>query len=258
MSKRNMNGLRSVAALMLALATLLSSGGLSFAAPGDPSGVKGADPTAKPAHISIARPRSVAVHDSDAPDPSRTPKPAAPRPTRPGATLTVDASNCASPPSYCTIQDAINAAANGDTINVVAGTYIENVVVTKQVTITGAGAASTFIKPAVSNPNCGGAGGGSLCPGGSNIFLIQADNVTISGLTLDGDNPALTGGVNFGGANIDARNGIITNHISGVYNNLVVFNTTIKNIYLRGIYASTGGTFNFHDNTVQNVQADPG
>ena len=31
---------------------------------------------------------------------------------------------------------------------------------------------------------------------------------------------------------------------------------TVRNIYLRGIYASSGGTFNFHDNTVTNVQGD--
>ena len=37
------------------------------------------------------------------------------------------------------------------------------------------------------------------------------------------------------------------------------YNTTgIENIYLRGIYASSGGSgFFFHDNTVRNVQADP-
>ena len=32
---------------------------------------------------------------------------------------------------------------------------------------------------------------------------------------------------------------------------------TVKNIYLRGMYASSGGTFNFTNNTVDNVQADP-
>ena len=32
---------------------------------------------------------------------------------------------------------------------------------------------------------------------------------------------------------------------------------TVKNIYLRGIYASSGGSFNFTNDTVDNVQADP-
>ena len=85
-------------------------------------------------------------------------------------------------------------------------------------------------------------------------MLVQADDVTIHGFTVDGDNPALTSAYNLGGANVDARNGIIKN-TDATYNNLEVYNVTVKNIYLRGIY-STGGSFNFHDNTVTNVQGD--
>jgi len=55
---------------------------------------------------------------------------------------------------------------------------------------------------------------------------------------------------------VDARNGIITNHAVGVYNDLQIYNCTVKNIYLRGIYASSGGTFTIHDNTVDNVAGD--
>jgi CSLREA domain-containing protein len=155
--------------------------------------------------------------------------------------------------SFATIQGGVTGVASGGTVNVAAGTYTENVTIAQPLTLTGAGAATTTLIPAISAPNtCGGA---SLCPGGSNLILVQASNVTISGLTLDGDNPGLTSVENFGGANIDARNGIITNHPMGTFNNLEVHHTTIKNIYLRGIYASSGGTFNFHDDTVQNVQA---
>src|SRR5262245_54867316 len=88
------------------------------------------------------------------------------------------------------------------------------------------------------------------------MILVQASDVTISGLTLDGDNPGLTSGVVRGGADLDARNGIITNHQIGTFNNLTVHHTTVKNIYLRGMYASSGGSFNFHDNTVQNVRGE--
>jgi hypothetical protein len=155
--------------------------------------------------------------------------------------------------NYCTIQAAINdpLTLNGHVVSIDAGTYAEDVVVTKELEIKGAGA-STIIMPATSNSNTGG---GSL--GGTNVFLIQANNVKIHDLTIDGDNPSLTSAENVGGANIDARNGIITNHNLGVYTNLEVYNTNVKNIFLRGIYQSSGGTFNFHDNTVTNVQADP-
>lgn len=169
------------------------------------------------------------------------------------APFTVCASGCAS----ATIQGAINAAASGDTVTVAPGVYVENITIDKPLTLLGTGRGATRILPALSNPDCGGAGGGSLCAGASNIILVQADDVTIAGFTLDGDNPALTSGVTAGGADLDARNGIITNYLSGVYDNLVVHDVRVENVYLRGIYASSGGTFDFHDNVVRNVQADP-
>ena len=82
--------------------------------------------------------------------------------------------------------------------------------------------------------------------------------MVIHDLTVDGDNPGLTSGIlRTGGgapADLDARNGIIKN-TNATYNNLEVYNVTVQNIYLRGIY-STGGSFNFHNNTVTNVQGD--
>ncbi len=156
-----------------------------------------------------------------------------------------------------TIQAAVNAVSSGGTVHVASGAYVENVTITTPLTLVGAGAATTTVRPAVSNPNCGGGGGGSLCAGGSNIILVQANNVTIHDIGLDGDNTSITSGVVVGGADLDARNGIITNHLAGAFNNLVVHDVTIKNIFLRGMYASSGGTFDFNHDTIQNVQADP-
>ncbi|MBL0031909.1 MAG: T9SS type A sorting domain-containing protein [Bacteroidetes bacterium] len=154
------------------------------------------------------------------------------------------------------IQRGVNAASNGHTVNVGPGSFDDNVLVNKEVNVSGQGQGITIVYPATSNPNCGGAGGGSICAGGSNIFLVQANNVTIHDMTIDGDNTSLTSGTIAGGADLDARTGIITDHILGVYQNLEVYNTTVQNIYLRGIYASTGGSYNFHDNTINNVQAN--
>ncbi len=158
--------------------------------------------------------------------------------------------------AFATIQGGATGVAGGGTVNVAAGTYTENVTIAKPLTLTGAGEAVVTQRPALSSPNCGGGPGGSLCAGSSNLLLVQADNVTVSGLTLDGDNPALTSGVVRGGADLDARNGVITNHTAGTFNNLEVHHATIKNIYLRGMYASSTGSFNFHDTTVQNVQGE--
>ncbi|MDD5542716.1 MAG: hypothetical protein PHX83_06040 [Acidobacteriia bacterium] len=155
------------------------------------------------------------------------------------------------------IQGAISTASSGDTILIKNGSYFENVVVDRPLTLTGENDHDTIIYPAISNPNpCPGS---SLCGGtASNIILVQADSVTISHMTLDGDNPHLTSGVVAGGADVDARNGIIVNFLAspGIFNNLTVDHVTVKNVYLRGIYASSGGTFNFHDNEVDNVQGD--
>jgi nitrous oxidase accessory protein NosD len=165
------------------------------------------------------------------------------------AMKTVCASGCA----YSSIQSAVDAASEGATITIGKATFQENVVVDKPVTLQGSGK-NTVVEPAVSNPVCSG---GSLCEGSaSNIILVQADNVTIKNMRLEGDNPSLTSGVVVGGKDIDARNGIITNHLAGTYNNLTVAKVTVADIYLRGIYASSGGTFDFNHDTVSNVQGE--
>ncbi len=162
---------------------------------------------------------------------------------------------CSSGCLTTSIQAAINAASPGATITIGAGNYYENLVIDKPLTLRGSGDA-TVVYPAVSHPVCPPESG-SLCGGtASNIILVEADNVTISKLSLDGDSPNLTSGVVRGGADIDARNGIITNHEAGVYNGLAVSKVKIADIYLRGIYASSGGTFDFDHDTVENVQGE--
>jgi hypothetical protein len=163
--------------------------------------------------------------------------------------------DCTDSASACrTIQRGIDAACVGDTLHVAAGDYVENVVVSKGVTIEGAGH-RTIVHPAVSNPDPCVAD--SLCGGAaSSIFLVQASNVTFRRLTLDGDNPALTSGIVRGGADVDARNGIITNHALGRFDDLHVRHVTVRNVFLRGLYASSGGSFRFEDDVVKNVQGD--
>ncbi|MCC6963892.1 MAG: T9SS type A sorting domain-containing protein [candidate division Zixibacteria bacterium] len=156
--------------------------------------------------------------------------------------------------AFDNIQQGVDGSVAGGVVNVLAGGYVENIVVGNSVHVSGAGQAVVTVYPALSAPNP--VGGGSMPPGASHMMLIAANDVELSGMTLDGDNPALTSGIVVGGADLDARNGIITDHPSGVYNGLLIHDCTVKNIYLRGIYASSGGTFNFHHNTVDNVNAE--
>ena len=82
--------------------------------------------------------------------------------------------------------------------------------------------------------------------------------MTIQNLQLEGDNPALASGVTAGGADLDARNGIITDYRLGTaFDNVTVTNVRVSDVYLRGIYSADGGSFSFTRNRVDNVQADP-
>ncbi|HLV81630.1 MAG TPA: hypothetical protein VKT32_15185, partial [Chthonomonadaceae bacterium] len=50
------------------------------------------------------------------------------------------------PTDYPTIQQGVNAANPGDTVQVAAGTYIEQVVINTPITLAGAGQGSTIIQ----------------------------------------------------------------------------------------------------------------
>src|SRR5689334_25067542 len=57
------------------------------------------------------------------------------------------------PRDYPTIQAAVDAAAPGDTINVRSGTYTEQLVIAKDLTLHGAGTGATLVKsPAALTP----------------------------------------------------------------------------------------------------------
>jgi len=154
--------------------------------------------------------------------------------------------------SYASIQAAIDdtLVEAGWTIYIDPGTFFENVNVNKSVTLQGSGQGVTIVKPAVTGVNtCQGS-----CPNATNtVILVSANNVSIFDLTVDGDNQNLNNGITVGGVDVNAHNGIITN----THTNLTVQDVTVQNVYARGIQmGSSGGTFNFSNNTVDNVQGD--
>ena len=74
-------------------------------------------------------------------------------PTKQAQAATITVCNTGGPCDYTTIQAAINAATAGDTITVAAGTYIEDVVVNKAITLQGAGMETTTIVATTGNTN---------------------------------------------------------------------------------------------------------
>jgi parallel beta-helix repeat protein len=91
---------------------------------------------------------------------------------------------------YFTIQSAVTAASAGDTINVAAGTYTEQVVITRSLTLQGAGAANTTIQApatltATTWTHRGTAFNTLIEVNGATVHGIT---VNISGFTIDGLN----------------------------------------------------------------------
>ena len=77
---------------------------------------------------------------------------------------------------YTTIQAAINAAAVGDTINVAAGKYVENVNINKTISLIGADATTTSIVGTT----------GMKTP-----LTFAANNITVNGFTHTYTQPAI-------------------------------------------------------------------
>ncbi len=148
---------------------------------------------------------------------------------------------------FTTIQAAIDSSAPGDLIQVVGGTYEEDLVVHTSVTIEAVTGDVVTIYPATSNP---GSGVGAQISTTTQLCMIEADDVTLRDLTFNGNNPNLP-------LNLDARNGVIVNYETGPWDRLTVDNCTARNFELRAISASTGSDHLIRNNFVRNAKAMP-
>ena len=155
--------------------------------------------------------------------------------------------------AFNTVQTGINAVAAGGTVNVAAGTYPEVVVVNKPLTLSGAQAGqnansrfAAFV-PGANGPKADPAMETILTAAATDpanaandMLHIMADNVTVDGFVLDGNNPALPQGnaVAVGGINTDVRRAIETEDAAGNIfpaNNASIKNNIIQNFAERGV-----------------------
>ena len=134
-------------------------------------------------------------------------------------TWTVDDSGGA---DFTSIQAAIDAAISGNTIYVYTGTYSENVVVNKQLTLEGEGAEVVTV---------------TNCTSDSPVFNVTADYVNISGFTVTGATGwGAHAGIYLGGVNhctISSNNVLI--NCNGIYlyhsdNNTIIDNNASSSI----------------------------
>ena len=134
---------------------------------------------------------------------------------------------------YQTIQLGVDAAVPGGTVYVAAGTYVQDLVIDKAVTLLGTNAAinpntgmrvtEAVLYPKTSAPDP------AVC---ENMVYLKVSNVTVKGFTFDGDNPALTTGVTINGANVDACEILAGYEGMG---NIVVENNILKHATYAGV-----------------------
>lgn len=137
---------------------------------------------------------------------------------------------------FCSIQAAIDDpnTMNGHTLIVNPGTYVENLLINKELTLLGPNAnidpcndlraPEAVIVPAIADFNGISA---------YSIIDVQASNVTIKGFTIDGDNPAInTGYSSTNGADIDIAVGI-TRYVTG--DNINISNNIVQNLSYFGL-----------------------
>jgi hypothetical protein len=155
---------------------------------------------------------------------------------------------------YCSIQDAINAAANNDVINVFAGTYNENIVINKPITLNGANA----------NSACNSRGTESkIAPASGIPVSITSDGVTINGFEITTASSVSRAIVTSGvsdlvvsynnihdvGSAVSGENvyGLIYSLGSATANNVTVSNNCFVNIGNSNNYQKSNGAIGFLD-----------
>jgi hypothetical protein len=158
---------------------------------------------------------------------------------------------------YCAMQDAVNAAVDGDLIEVAAGTYYENLTLptSVQLTINGAGRATTIVD------------GGSS---GRVLYVSPFSDVTISGMTFQNGSDGPGAGIFISEASLDISDCLIQNNESttlggGLYmlstGSLIMTNCEVSMNTAVQTGASGGGmalygTVEISDSLIQGNQAD--
>jgi parallel beta-helix repeat (two copies) len=132
---------------------------------------------------------------------------------------------------YKSITEAVNAAQPGDTLTISAGTYTENVIVTKSVTIKAASPGSTVVTAA--DPS-------------KDVFLVQAKNVRVEGLTI-------TGATGASGVHVDHSSACVVTGLSAHGNDRAVYLDGATNCEVSSSNLANNGYGVYCDNASNNT-----
>ncbi len=143
---------------------------------------------------------------------------------------------------YTNIQDAVNAANDSDTIYVYGGTYNENVVINKSLTLTGGGSGITTIH-------------GNEDPFIKSTIKIISNNVSIYKFTIENEGGSFACILLSSVTNCEITNNTIKNGGNGIHlvsssSNTIKYNTVKDNSV--GIYLSSSDSNIIRDNSIQN------
>ncbi len=181
--------------------------------------------------------------------------------------------------TYKHIQAAVNCAESGDVLLIAAGTYVENVTIAKNLTLTGVGAATTTISGsgvgrtitvttvvAVSLNNLTISGGAATDGAGVHT---SASTLTLNRVTLSGNNASARGGAIFTEAGtVNLLRSIVSGNSApnggGIYSAAGTVNVTGGTVTANsatgaggGVYTQ-GGTLNASSNAVTANSAPTG
>jgi len=144
---------------------------------------------------------------------------------------------------FNSITEGIEIVTSGKSVVVAAGTYNEQLIINKEITLQGASQDTTFIT------------GSGLT---ENLISLEADNITISGFTVDGDSSTSVG-IYFNNCSfININNNLIKNNkdygISYINSAPIIEGNSIENNTSTGIKVTTNGAGIIRNNSIVSNQ----